>query len=647
MKRSGQAMDSGDVRLAMSLSKDAARAYHKALADRRYRTAMAVQKELQEALKAKETEKIERMDNMLERAEKIRDAAVRRANALKEHITPSTILQTSDHEMPAKDKLSAQIKLLMKNQKLIGIKPTQLDEDQSDSSQPVPKVLDCGPLANDCNTKQGGEYYIHKQGKTQQDQPQASKSETSEAKADGSRVSMLSATSRRPKSFFSGFKLLKHVSAAERQHQREALLSPKTSQGNSDQFLKSLATGFLTPRAHTSSKGMRAMRGQELYEGSKKLSVLAQMNDLDVEQAKLNKQREDLIRSHLSSAKDHTILVDRMVMQWVPRGMLAIPSSLSFTPVDASEKSNVKAEDANKIRVAASGVSLEEALGEVNKQQVAINKNRLVLMQQIHTSNPNTLIEEAAKAGEAVPVLVQLPSTPEDKAKDLKRKLFKNHFDEATKAFEAANSAFKVAAKGGAANPVVGKTEVSKESHKAETVAAVPVAAAAPAAVKKSHVVQSALPQEPKKVQTEEKKPEEEHAAKSAESIKKSSKAEETQEKKKGLVTYDAVKAAQDLTGFFDDLIAKRVAVGGGHKSSQAEKTHKHQLSGLELERKKEDDLISKQEQEDISVAQLEKERQYVIKSGQPAAYVGNELKHKSAEESRKELNDFYNSLSH
>ena len=54
-----------------------------------------------------------------------------------------------------------------------------------------------------------------------------------------------------------------------------------------------------------------------------------------------------------------------------------------------------------------------------------------------------------------------------------------------------------------------------------------------------------------------------------------------------------------------------------GHKSSQAAKTRKHQLSGLELERKvssvsrmlvctsqeeqKEDDLISKQEREDIS----------------------------------------------
>ena len=30
----------------------------------------------------------------------------------------------------------------MKNQRLIGIKQTQLDEGQSDSSQPVPKVLD-------------------------------------------------------------------------------------------------------------------------------------------------------------------------------------------------------------------------------------------------------------------------------------------------------------------------------------------------------------------------------------------------------------------------------------------------------------------------------------------------------------------------
>jgi len=645
MKRSGQAMDSGDVELAMSLSKDAARAYHKALADRRYRRAKAVQKELQEALKAKETEKIESMDNMLEKAEKIRDAAVRRANALKQHTSPANILRTSGREhatIKGDDKLSAQIKLLMKNQKLIRIKPTQLDEDQSGTSQPVPKVLDCGPLSNDCNLQQGGEYYIHN-NKPKNAQPDQSH-EPLQAKAG--RASMLSGTDRRPDGIL-GFKLLKHVGSADRKLQREALLSPKTSQESSDQLLRSLATGFLTPRAHSSANGVRVLRGQELAQGSNKLSVLAQMNDLDVEQAKLNKQRDELIRSYLGSAKDHTILAS-LVMQWVPKGMLAIPSSLTFTPIKRSETADVKAEDAKKIRIGGSGQSLDEALADVNKRQVAINKNRLVLMQQIHTSNPNHLIEEAAKAGEEVPALVQLSSTPEGKEKELRKKLFKSHFDEATKAFEAASSAFKVADAQG--RSVVKTAEGKKTEAVAPVHAAAAAAAAAAAPLKARHpAVSHPSPQQPKQAQAEEKKPEEAHPAeKAATSVKQSPAAGSSSERKKeGLVRYDAVKAAQDLTGFFDDLITKRIAVGAGPKPLQAQKTHKHELSELERERKKEEDLIAKQEQEDISVQRLEQARKYVIKSGQPAAYVGNELRHKSAEESRKELNDFYDSLSH
>ena len=46
----------------------------------------------------------------------------------------------------------------------VAFPPTHQAGNQWDA-QPVPKVLDCGPLSNNCNTKQGGEYFArHNKG---------------------------------------------------------------------------------------------------------------------------------------------------------------------------------------------------------------------------------------------------------------------------------------------------------------------------------------------------------------------------------------------------------------------------------------------------------------------------------------------------
>ena len=197
MLRVDEAMKDKDLTLALHLGRDAERAYRKGLADRRAAIAEKVEQQLRAAIDAKTASQGARIGDVLKHAEQLNARAQAAAAGEKHQRSGSAKLSSAE-----------QVKLLRKSQRLLGQRvplakaanaakriaalagkagtaaklatmddpdkvldlnpsvafpPTHQAGNHWDA-EPVPKVLDCGPLSNDCNTKQGGEYYSHHKG---------------------------------------------------------------------------------------------------------------------------------------------------------------------------------------------------------------------------------------------------------------------------------------------------------------------------------------------------------------------------------------------------------------------------------------------------------------------------------------------------
>jgi hypothetical protein len=195
--RSDEAMRDKDLKLALHLARDSERAYKKGLADRRLVVAEKVEQQLASAISAKQDAHRSRISEVLKHAEEVNAQAQAAAGAAKRV-----------HSSAPKLSSAAQLNLLRQSQELISesvpqtavaaaakriaalasnsraklstmddpdavlnlnpkiaMPPTHTPGNQWDAN-PVPKVLDCGPLSNDCNTAQGGSYYAkhHKKG---------------------------------------------------------------------------------------------------------------------------------------------------------------------------------------------------------------------------------------------------------------------------------------------------------------------------------------------------------------------------------------------------------------------------------------------------------------------------------------------------
>jgi hypothetical protein len=198
MLRVDEAMKDKDLTLALHLGRDAERAYRKGLADRRAAIAEKVEQQLQAAIDAKTaTSHRARIGDVLKHAEQLNARAqataageehklaggakmssaeqvalLRKSQRLLQQRVPSATVANAAKRIAAlagKAGTAAKLATMDNPDKVLDLNPsvafppTHQAGNQWDA-EPVPKVLDCGPLSNNCNTKQGGEYYSHHKG---------------------------------------------------------------------------------------------------------------------------------------------------------------------------------------------------------------------------------------------------------------------------------------------------------------------------------------------------------------------------------------------------------------------------------------------------------------------------------------------------
>lgn len=329
MLRANEAMSDKDLSLALDLSRDAERSYEKGLADRRLEVAKKVEQQLKAAIAAGKDAHRSRIGEVLKHAEQLNAKAQAAAVGEKPKL--------------AHDKLSSseQVKLLRKSQQILGQRvhsskvaaaakriaaladeagksaPTKLSTmDDPDKvldlnpgvafppthqagnqwdAEPVPKVLDCGPLSNNCNTKQGGEYYSHHKGDQAGAEKKGALAASSQHAAAKARFAMLAKGAPDAKSASGGIlaePLLKETSSRQ-DRQQLRWLQGRAAPGVSptETFLSDLA-----------SMRVRGQRQQQLHEdgavaGNEGVATTGQTilqagDKLDDMQQRLNERRE-------------------------------------------------------------------------------------------------------------------------------------------------------------------------------------------------------------------------------------------------------------------------------------------------------------------------------------------------------------------
>jgi len=279
----------------------------------------------------------------------------------------------------------------------VAFPPTTQAGNQWDA-QPVPKVLDCGPLSNNCNTKQGGEYFAHHKGdKTAAGgkkgaHPPSTLPPKSIKAAAAARFAMLAkqraggASAR----IFGATPLLKHTTGAQEAKQMRALEGTASGKSASDTYLKDLAALHV--------KRQRQQQLQQVQDESDELesagkTILAAGDKLDDMQSSLNHRREAIFAEYvgplalMKGSAPLAVTVDRFAGEWVPPGGLKVPSMLKATKLSADAAppaAAFKAREASSLRqpaVGMEGLSLERALEGLNAEQIALNKERAALFQ--------------------------------------------------------------------------------------------------------------------------------------------------------------------------------------------------------------------------------------------------------------------------
>jgi len=442
MLRSNEAMGDKDLKLALHLSRDAERAYSKGLADRRLGLAQKVEQQLVSAIAAKGKAHRSRLDEVLAHAKQVN---------LEAHATAAL-----EERRAALPKLSAaqQVSLLRKSQQLLGMQvpataadaamrriaklarkkgatgalatmddpdkvlnlnpsvafpPTHQAGNQWDAT-PVPKVLDCGPLSNNCNTQQGGEYYAHhKDGAEKKGahlrpslrtacclspHPTPSKKAAARfamlAKRDADSIVGVGKGLADSRESFFGKPLLQRSTRKEDVRQRTWLQGSSASPG--EDFLKDLAA----LRGRTESLHEEAGDGAAADVTMKDAadSILKAGEEafrLDNMQQRLNQRREAVFAEFVGplALEDRkvplAVTVDRFAREWVPPGGVTVPSMLKVTPLSsdvAPPPAAYTAQEASALKqpdMGMEGLSLERALEALNEQQILLNKQRASL----------------------------------------------------------------------------------------------------------------------------------------------------------------------------------------------------------------------------------------------------------------------------
>mmetsp|Transcript_7653 Transcript_7653/g.12152 ORF Transcript_7653/g.12152 Transcript_7653/m.12152 type:complete len:269 (+) Transcript_7653:198-1004(+) len=111
-----------------------------------------------------------------------------------------------------------------------------------------------------------------------------------------------------------------------------------------------------------------------------------------------------------------------------------------------------------------------------------------------------------------------------------------------------------------------------------------------------------------------------------------------------GMRVFGAERARKELSGWFSDLIKKKVAVGNGVTTKPVHKPPPVHLTRTEKARKEEEELIHSQQQADVTGTYLETATKQA-KQGNLVSFMGNELTHKSSDAARQEMDNFYDSL--
>ena len=274
----------------------------------------------------------------------------------------------------------------------------------------MPKVLDCGPLSNDCNTAQGGEYYAHhKAGKPGAGKKGAHPPRAASKKA-AARFAMLAKrdAARQAASIF-GETLFKRTTRKEDARQRSWLQGASSSPA--EDFLKDLAAlrGRSQQLHEEGGDGDGTAPDAALKAAGE--TILQAGDRLDDLQQRLNQRREAVFAEFVGplALEDKkaplAVTVDRFAREWVPPGAVKVPSMLKVTPLSsdvAPPPAAYTAQEASSLKEAnmgMEGMSLERALEVLNGQQIQLNKERAALF-------------EAAVGGKPLPLAAVMNESP-------------------------------------------------------------------------------------------------------------------------------------------------------------------------------------------------------------------------------------------
>jgi hypothetical protein len=463
MLRSNEAMGDKDLKLALHLSRDAERAYSKGLADRRLGLAQKVEQQLVSALAAEGKAHRSRLDEVLAHAKQVN---------LEAHATAAL-----EERRAALPKLSAaqQVSLLRKSQQLLGMQvpataadaamrriaklarkkgatgalatmddpdkvlnlnpsvafpPTHQAGNQWDAT-PVPKVLDCGPLSNNCNTQQGGEYYAHHKDveagaekKGAHFKPSLrtacclSPPTTTTKKATARFAMLAKRDALRDADSITGVRngeadsifgkpLLQRSTHKEDVRQRTWLQGSSASPG--EDFLKDLAALRGRKESLHEEDGDGAAADVTIKDaGDSILKAGEEAFKLDNMQQRLNQRREAVFAEFVGplALEDRraplAVTVDRFAQEWVPPGGITVPSMLKVTPLSsdvAPPPAAYTAQEASALKqpdMGMGGLSLERALEGLNEHQILLNERRASLFR--YTLNEHEILRNERRA---------------------------------------------------------------------------------------------------------------------------------------------------------------------------------------------------------------------------------------------------------